>query len=240
MPGARSRVRAVLFDVGGTLVYEPDFDRWAKQAGRLGLKVDAQQLAEAYATVLTGVETGPAPPAQGTARVDFWRRTLSLAVHREVPGSTVGRFVAAGGESSAPVRLYSDAVRCLEELRGDRRELGIVSNSVGEDVVRTVLHRAGIRDYFAGAVVSSGSEGVEKPDPEIFLRAVRRMHVTPPEAVYVGNLALTDARAAQAAGLHGVWLNREGVGFGEARLEITSLLELPSLVRRIEQDLSTG
>ena len=59
------------------------------------------------------------------------------------------------------------------------------------------------------------------------------MAVKPDETLYVGNLAYTDAKAATAAGLHGVWLNRFGWGFGEEPPEITSLTELPAFVRRV-------
>ena len=101
------------------------------------------------------------------------------------------------------------------------------------DSVRRILDRVGILDYFS-PILSSGTEGVEKPDPAIFRRAVQRMNVAPSEAVFVGNLARTDAKAAETAGLHGVWLNREGFGYGLDPPEITSLLEVPLIVRRLE------
>jgi putative hydrolase of the HAD superfamily len=138
------------------------------------------------------------------------------------------------------VQLYSDTRRCLDILRAQRRALGVVSNSRSEASVRRILDRVGILDYFA-RVVSSGTEGVEKPDPEIFRRALERMKVPAAEAVYVGNLAQTDAKAASAAGMYGVWLNREGFGFGLDPPEITSLLEVPLVVRRLENgEASSG
>jgi len=132
------------------------------------------------------------------------------------------------------VRLFSDTRRCLDELRSAHRELGVVSNSTSEAHVRRILDRVGILEYFS-RVVSSGTEGVSKPDPEIFRRAVHRMNVKPEEALYVGNLAFTDAKGAAAAGLHSVWLNREGTGFGDDPPEIMSLLEVPLWVARIER-----
>jgi len=236
VPEVRPRVRSVLFDLGGTLVDERDFAGWTDQARRLYLDFDPDDLAHAYQEVLTEVDAEPPSQDRETHLLEFWRRTLSRAAQKPVTESTTDKFVAAQKQSSAPIQLYSDTRRCLDQLRQEHRTLGVISNSTSEARVRQILDQVGILDYFV-RVVSSGTEGVEKPDPEIFRRAVRRMDVPPAEALYVGNLAHTDAKAALAAGLHAVWLNREGFGFGEDPPEITSLLEVPLCVRRIERGL---
>ena len=227
------RVRAVLFDLGGTLVDEKDFEGWVELLRRFYLEIDPDNLRHAYLEVQDELDAQAPTLAQDERLTDFWQRTLSRAAEKPLDRATVLKFNAAVRETERPVHLYSDARRCLDLLRSEGRALGVVSNSTSEATVRRVLDRAGILDYFA-RVVSSGTEGVEKPDPEIFLRAVRRMAVPPHEAVYVGNLARTDAKAAEAAGLHGVWLNREGFGLGEEPPEIISLLELPLVVHRFE------
>jgi len=232
----RPRIRAVLFDVGGTLVYEPDISEWTERARRCSLDIDQDKLADAYVEILIEVDAEPRSREPKAATVDFWRRTLSRAAQKDVSESTAAQFVAAREEKSAPVQLYSDTRSCLDQLRQDRRPLGVISNSDSEVRVRQVLNQGGILEYF-DQIVSSGTEGVEKPDPEIFLRAVQRMGVMPADALYVGNKALTDAKGAQSAGLYGVWLNREGVDFGEDLPEIASLVEVPLCVRRIEQGL---
>jgi putative hydrolase of the HAD superfamily len=232
------RVRAVLFDLGGTLVDEKDFDGWVAIARRCYLDLDPDTLRHAFLEMEQAVDA-LAPSLTGEARlVDFWQRTLTRAAEKEVSEAATRKFLAAVREAERPVQLYSDARRCLDLLRGERRALGVVSNSTSEASVRRILDRVGILDYFSG-VVSSGTEGVEKPDPEIFRRAVKRMNVRPDEAMFVGNLAQTDAKAAEAAGLHGVWLNREGFGYGEDPPEIISLLEVPLMVRRFESGGST-
>ncbi len=228
-----ARVRAVLFDLGGTLVDECDFAGWTDEARRLYLDFGPDELAHAYHEVLTEVDSEPALPDLEARVLDFWRRTLARAAEREVTESTAGKFVSALRGNLSPLRLYSDTRRCLDALREEHRTLGVVSNSTSEARVRQILDQAGILDYFV-RVVSSGTEGVAKPNPEIFHRALRRMNVAPPEALYVGDLAYTDAKAAHAAGLWGVWLNREGFGFGDDPPEITSLLEVPLCVARVE------
>jgi HAD superfamily hydrolase (TIGR01509 family) len=227
------RVRAVLFDLGGTLVDEKDFDGWSELARRFYLDLDPDNLRHAFLEVESTVDGEPHAFGREDAIVDFWRRTLSRAAGKELDVGTARKFIAAIRENEIPVRLYSDARRCLEILRSERRALGVISNSTSEASVRRILDRVGILDFFE-RIVSSGTEGVEKPDPEIFRRAVHRLAVRPEEALYVGNLAQTDAKAAEAAGLFGVWLNREGFGYGEDPPEIISLLEVPLMVRRAE------
>jgi len=227
------RVRAVLFDLGDTLVDGKDFDGWTELARRFYLDLDPDELRHAYFEVENDVDVRPHPEGREAGLVDFWRRTLSRAAGKELDDTLTRKFIAAVHETERPVRLYSDTRRCLDQLRSERRALGVVSNSTSEAAVRRILDRVGILDYFA-RILSSGTEGVEKPNPEIFRRAVERLAVKPDETVYVGNLAYTDAKAATAAGLHGVWLNREGFGYGEDPPEITSLLEVPLMVRRLE------
>lgn len=227
------RVRAVLFDLGGTLVDEKDFAGWTELLRRYYLDIDPDHLHHAFYEVEADVDARPHPLGREEGLIDFWRRTLSRAAEREVDERTTRKFLAAVHETERPVQLYSDVRRCLDTLRSERRGLGVVSNSTSEAAVRRLLDRVGILDYFS-RIVSSGTEGVEKPNPEIFRRAVERMGVAAEETLYVGNLAHTDALAAEAAGLHGVWLNREGFGYGENPPEITSLLEVPLVVRRLE------
>jgi len=228
------RIRAVLFDLGGTLVDERNYAGWVELARTCCLDVDPDALARAFVEVEQEFDEAPPAGAPGATRLNFWRATLSRATERDVGDATAKRFLTAVRTTDdQPYPLFSDARRCLERLRGERRKLAVVSNSTSEARVRWILDRAGIVDYFA-RVVSSGTEGVAKPDPEIFRRAVGRLHVRPDEAFYVGNLANTDARAARSAGLHSVWLNRDGTGFGSDPPEITSLLEVPLCVRLIE------
>jgi putative hydrolase of the HAD superfamily len=237
MAAGGRRIRAVLFDLGGTLVDECDFAGWAELARSVLLDLTPDDLAHAYAQVEEEVdrETPGSEPDFEQRVVRYWSRILSVASGRTVGEGTGARFVEArrATEREHPLPLYSDVRRCLDRLTGERRRLGVVSNSSSEARVRRILDQAGILGYFE-KVVSSGSEGVRKPDPEIFRRAVARLEVRPDEALYVGNLPRTDALGARNAGLHSVWLHRDGTGLGMDPPEITSLLEVPLVVRQLE------
>jgi len=234
MPPDRPKIEAVFFDLGGTLVDERDFALWVDLARRVQLDLDIDTFAHFFSEVERELDADPLGVDREAAMVEFWRRVLTRSAGKEVSELVAAKFLAIRREAEAPVRLFSDVRRTLDHLKAEHRALGVISNSTSEASVRRILDRVGILDYFR-RVVSSGTEGVAKPNPEIFCRAVARVGVPASSAFYVGNLAKTDAKAAAAAGLHSVWLNRDGFGFGEDPPEITSLLEVPLAIRRLER-----
>jgi len=223
------RIRAVLFDMGGTLVEDRDFEAFCEIAEQVGIPAHPDDLAEAVRWGMNEFDRPGADPD----RLDYWTAVLSKASKADVPAPLVRAYVDRLRRRPRAPHLFSDVRRCLERLKDDRRVLGVVSNSWSEEGVRHALREVGILGFFS-AIVSSGTEGVAKPDPEIFMRAARRIGVVPSEVFYVGDLPNTDARAAAAAGMHSVWLHRDGDGLGDDPPEITSLSELPKLVSRTE------
>ncbi len=228
MPRDGPAIRAVLFDLGGTLVDYHDFGHWTELAHRCFVPADEEQMAHGFFEVERETDT-----RERIGQVEFWRRTLERASERPVDAPTATRFTELLKQRPGFFRLYSDTRRCLDHLKAEGRRMAVVSNSSSEAHVRQILHSTGILPFFE-RVVSSGTEGVEKPDPEIFRRAVDRLKIPAGDALYVGNLAFTDAVAAHEAGLRSLWLNRAGTGFGRDPPEITSLLEVPLWVRQLE------
>jgi len=224
----RARYRVVFLDLGGTLIDAADYPRWVELGRSVGLELDEYHLAHAYHEVHRETD-GPVPPS----KPEFWESVLTRASGAPVARAAAESFYEALRADRSPPRLYSDARRCLVHLREQGRRLAIISNSTSEASVRAILKATLIEPFFE-AVISSGTEGVAKPDVRIFRRAVERMAVAPAEAFHVGDLAYRDARAAQLAGLASVWLNREGWGFGEDPPEITSLAELPYYLEALE------
>ncbi len=241
MGGDAPRIEAVLFDVGGTLVDGRDYLGWCSLAREVALDVEPDELRHSFSEVEREVDRSPIGSGPDPGRLpEFWRRVLSRATGRELDRSVAERFVASAPHApERPAALYSDVRRCLDALAASRRRLGVISNSRSEASVRGLLERAGIVGYFE-QVLSSGTEGVEKPDPEIFRRAVGRLGIAPERALYVGNLEHTDALGARAAGLHGLWLNRDGTGLDDGTPEITSLLEVPLVVHQLELSGAAG
>ncbi|HOX06527.1 MAG TPA: HAD family hydrolase [Planctomycetota bacterium] len=134
----------------------------------------------------------------------------------------------------AGVRLFPDALPCLEALAG--RPVGIITNGASE-LQRAKLRQAGLLDRFSPVLVS-GDIGIDKPDPRIFQEAARLAGRAPLECLYVGDRLETDALAAARAGMTGVWLDR--TGSPEAGTDgiavINGLEELPMLIQLWDRD----
>ena len=124
--------------------------------------------------------------------------------------------------------LFDDVVPCLNILSSHK--LGIISNGQ-KDQQRQKLRDLSILDRFE-VVIISDDIGIPKPDPKIFWHGCKAANENPADCYYVGDNLDTDAKAASAAGLTGIWLNREQVKDNNAALiEISTLFQLPKLIR---------
>ena len=100
-------------------------------------------------------------------------------------------------------RLTEDVRHTLEELRSRGLRLGVITNGQGVRQRRKIA-ALGLDAAF-DVVLVSGEEGVQKPEAEIFRRALTRCDVTAPEAMFVGDHPVADVEGAHRAGLRAVW-----------------------------------
>lgn len=131
-------------------------------------------------------------------------------------------------------RLFEDALPCLRMLRAAGLLLAAVTNAASR-YQRGKLQALGLESVF-DAVVISAEVGAAKPDPVIFHTACSALGVHPERAVHVGDRLDLDARGAQAAGLHGVWLDRRrrcDPARAQGITVISGLADLPSVVARL-------
>jgi HAD superfamily hydrolase (TIGR01509 family) len=89
-------------------------------------------------------------------------------------------------------------VEAFDRARAAGIRLAIISNSEGK--LDDLFARIGLAAYFE-AVVDSALEGVRKPDPEIFHRALRRLGIPAAHAFYAGDIPEVDVAGAHAAGM---------------------------------------
>jgi len=206
-----TRVRAVLFDYGSTLI---EFSR--KQLDMCGRAL-AEALAERYGYV-------------DHARLAALREADRLAPYRDgyrensVPAVTRNLIRALYGleptdEDVARIcRVRFDAfVACitppepevpalLSRLR-KRYRLGLVSNYPEGRAIRASLAHVGLGDCF-DTVVVSGDVGFVKPHPAPFQAALAELNIEPAAAVYVGDNWLADIQGAKRVGMQAVWIRR--------------------------------
>ncbi len=127
--------------------------------------------------------------------------------------------------------LFEDAAGCLDWLRAAGMKIAAVTNASGAHQ-RVKLADLGLAGTF-DTVVIAGEVGVAKPDPVMFHTACAELGCVPDEVAHVGDRLDADAMGAARAGLHGVWLVRDGradLAAPEGISVISGLSELPELL----------
>ncbi len=116
--------------------------------------------------------------------------------------------------------VYPEVKTVLSELNRRRIPLAIVSNWPAG--LAKLCHELGILGHF-DEVLASAEVGHEKPAPEIFQEACRRLGRQPAEVLHVGDSIEADIKGATWAGLKAVLIDRTGSGTGAETAAIPSL-----------------
>lgn len=111
---------------------------------------------------------------------------------------------------------HDDAVAAVDAILAAGLAVGALSNAASAMQTRK-LERTGLATV--PMLVGVDTLGVGKPDPRVFLEACRRLGTAPERTLYVGDELDIDARAARAAGLQAVWIDRPGTRRGGVHLE---------------------
>lgn len=196
------RPRAILFDAGNTIVYF-DVEAASDVLRRAGALVTAAALRSAEGPAKRAYER---ELSAGGSHGDTWYSYMSCLLSTAgVERARVAQLVRALREEHDRFNLWRFVPPGLPESLDRERArgtiLGVVSNSEGR--VAELLARVDLARRFA-VIVDSGVEGVQKPDPEIWHRALERIGVSPADALYVGDAPTIDVEGARGAGLAGV------------------------------------
>ena len=231
-------IRCVLFDAAGTLleVAEPVGATYARCARAHGLSADPAGLERSFRQAFE--ESPPlafpdAPPAEVPDRERaWWRRVVVTAFARagvEGPDSAIEpafRAVFAHFATPQAWRVFPDVRRTLERLRARDVRTAVVSNFDGR--LRRLLEALDLAGSFAAVVLSSEC-GFAKPDPRIFVSALEVTASRADETLHVGDSERLDLRAARAAGLAALRIDRGGA---RSRDTITGLAEVAEHLTR--------
>jgi FMN phosphatase YigB (HAD superfamily) len=206
---AVTMVRAVLFDVAGTLAMPEARDAWlAGAAASIGVDLGGPAVAGALAEELelAGRPGGPYPSYVPEAvAADYTDRDRDPTAHRAgyvgllstvaLPDSRLATALYERTLGLDGWTVYPDAVPTLAALRARGIRTAVVSN-VGFDL-RPVLDGLGLLEHL-DAVVLSYEVGAVKPESAIFMAACEAVGVVPADALMVGDHAAADGGAAEA------------------------------------------
>jgi putative hydrolase of the HAD superfamily len=207
-------LKAIFFDAVGTLFYLNGTvgDHYALVGREVGLELDAQELECAFHAAWKKMPLRAA--IDGPRENDdkgWWRDLVDLVLDQVAPSlSELDRdnFFEVAYEHFAEAdvwQLYPEVPDVLEQLH-PRFQLAVISNFDGR--LRLILENLGISKFFGHIFVSS-ELGADKPDPEIYRRALQFIDLKPNEVLHVGDDPKRDWEAASAAGLLVFRLDRQ-------------------------------
>jgi putative hydrolase of the HAD superfamily len=237
----RLRYPFVLFDAGDTLLSpRSSFGAvYARVLATLGVELPAADLERGlrrcWAATNGALEPGVDRYATDAGGEDaYWLRfvegTLAQTPGAPRDGALAARAVRPLREAfrdPASWQVFDDVVPVLSALRRSGARLAVVSN--WDSSLPALLDRLHLSSWF-DAILVSHLEGMEKPRPELFLRAVERLSGTPGEALHVGDVPELDEAGARAAGIASVIVDRQG-RLGAARAALPDLSRLLAIAR---------
>jgi putative hydrolase of the HAD superfamily len=195
-------IQGILFDMGGTLDGDGHWlDRFVVFYKKCGLDLSRELIREAF------------DEADRRAAVD---KKIAIARQKEMLELHVGWQLAHLGLKQDSIKeclveKFAASVfavtarneRLLRDLAKLGFRLGIVSNGCGNTA--TLSEEFGYAPHLS-VIVDSRRAGLFKPDPAIFLHAVRELGCDPETILMVGDSFERDIRPAKSVGMKTAWL----------------------------------
>jgi putative hydrolase of the HAD superfamily len=180
----RTTIKALYFDIGGVLIRTEDLAPRRKWERKFGLKDWALQDLFFNSAVGLAAQVGQASTEDAWAYV-----ARTLGVSRDDLPQLQADFYRGDA-------LDRSLIALIQSLRA-RYQTGVISNAMPDA-------RESLKDRINGetfdTLVFSAEEGVKKPDPDIYCRALKRLNVQPVQAVFVDDV-FANVEAAKALGM---------------------------------------
>lgn len=221
-PNLVNMIKAVSFDIDGTLVYqrrEYIYSVIRKTLLELGVPYDEEFALEFW---YGGDRDGIIQRRLGVDCADFWR---------------VFRKHDNAEERVKNTEVYED-VTVLRSLRAMGMKIGLVTGSIPEIAnaeISKILEKVGDIKFDSIVTNDPASEIRPKPFPDGLLKSLRELNVKSDELIYVGN-GLEDVEAAVQAGVRPIIILRDEnpqMDFGKDTKVICSLYDLERIVLEI-------
>jgi phosphoglycolate phosphatase len=190
MPKLNERIRAVAFDLDGTLI-----DTMGDLASSVNLMLGmlgAKELPESRVRALVGngVETlvqRALTESVGSSSTHAAQRSAALALFRRVYGQQLFKHS----------KVYPGVVETLRALKEAGLALCCITNK-DSAFAEPLLKAAGLSEYLNFTLCADRAED-RKPSPNMLQAACSRLGIAPAEMLYVGDSSM-DIAAARAAG----------------------------------------
>lgn len=212
-------IRAILFDVNGTLI-DIETDEGLEEIYRAighfllyqGISLHRWEVRDLYFQIMQRQRAKSNEKFVEWDAVAVWREFLQTVASAATPSlppeklEQLPLFLAELHRGIARKRLrpYPQVIETLERLR-PRYHLGVVSDAQSAYAVPE-LRAVGLVNYF-DPIIISGDYGYRKPDARLFQHALAALKIRPEQAIFVGNDLYHDIAGAQQVGMKAIFVS---------------------------------
>ena len=246
-------IRALLFDVNGTLV-DIETDEGLEEIYRAiahflmyqGISLHRWEVRDLYFQIMQRQRAASPEKFVEWDAVAVWHEFLQQAgsdYTRALPPEKLAQlplFLAELHRGIARKRLrpYPQVQETLDQLRS-RYHMGVVSDAQRAYAVPE-LRAVGLLNYF-NPVIISGDYGYRKPDPRLFQKALAKLEVRPEQALYIGNDLYHDILGAQRIGMKAIFVSYDRANIAsEAILPDYSIYTFAELIQAVNHFVMLG
>jgi HAD superfamily hydrolase (TIGR01549 family) len=224
-------IKAVLFDLGNTLVYshpEVIFQRILAEHGV------TRSLDQVTSALIRGTAEFDIKKHEGLSAHEFYTRwNIVQLKHLGLKGPKARRL--AGTIDSqwwkyAEFHLYPDVRETLLKLKRMRLKLGLITGGYEEDI-EMIIPKMGLAELF-DVKVGMNTTGKRKPNPKAFKYALKQLKLEPNEAIFIGDNLEADYEGAEKVGMIPVLIMRKSSPTKRLFTEVCS--KVSSEIRTIE------
>ena len=207
-------IRALILDVGGTLIWGNGQHFEKANAWRAALLLRERgfiQDAPALADRLVSLRRHSPKEGGNWAQTGTTRQYLQQAltehgidVSPELLDWLEREYVRPEAEGAVSIPGMPQLVRSL----AGKVRLGVASNTRSHELTTQIIARLGLATLM-DPLVTSVSAGYRKPSPNIFGEVLSKWEVEPHEVVMIGDSRRKDVAGAQKLGMKAVWFKAE-------------------------------
>lgn len=214
------KVKAVLFDLGNTLVKawlpEVVFQRVLVS---LGISRSVEDIKEALMKTEEDFQNLNYRSMYGKVSYEeYWNKWDSFVLkHLGLTGNDrIVRRIQARWFEHVDCEIYSDVKDTLSKLKRMGLKIGLISTGYEEDI-NAIFDKVNLQKELFDVIVGANTIKKEKPHPDVFRYALKKLNVSSQETVFIGDNIDADYRGAEKVGIKAILIART-----EKRLRITS------------------
>ncbi|UCH32523.1 MAG: HAD family hydrolase [Candidatus Bathyarchaeota archaeon] len=205
-------IKAVLFDLGGTLLdynWKHPAEIQQKVLFSLGISRSFDEVKTAFLKAEKEAEDLNLFSLFGKMDLKEWGSQWDALILKHlgiVENMELARIVQSKWNDFTNFTLCPETKDVLVKLQ-QRLKLGLISNGYEEDI-HFFLERAGLAKSIFDIIVGVDTAKCMKPHPDIFKYALKKLKVRPEEAIFVGDEVALDYKGAKNVGMKALLIDR--------------------------------